>query len=69
MNGLNKRRKATFVSTLINNYGACWVKNIKDNVICLSKQQIKHAVAYLLVNYYFTVGPKILSDYWYSYGV
>ena len=27
------------------NYGAHWVKNIKDNVICLNKQQIKHAVA------------------------
>ena len=31
-----------------NNYGTCWVRNIKDNVLCLSKQQIKDAVAYLL---------------------
>ena len=38
----------------VNNYGARWVKNIKDNVTCLSKQQIKDAVAYLLFNYYFT---------------
>ena len=72
MNGLNKRRKATFVSSFdfstlytklphnkllmvlnnvidfcfdggeskhitINSYGARWVKNIKDNVICLNK--------------------------------
>ena len=29
-------------------YGARCVKNIKDNVICLNKQQIKDAVAYLL---------------------
>ena len=34
----------------INNYGACWVKNIK--------QQITDAVAYLLFNFYFTVGRK-----------
>ena len=39
-------------------YGAHWIKNIKDDVICLSKQQIKYAVAYLLPNCYFTVGPK-----------
>ena len=38
----------------VNNYGARWVKNIKDNVTCLSKQQTKDAVAYLLFNYYFT---------------
>ena len=31
----------------VNNYGARWVNNIKDNVICLNKQQIKDAVAYL----------------------
>ena len=40
-------------------YGTRWVKNIKDNVICLNKQQIKDAVAYLLSNCYFTIGPKI----------
>ena len=97
MNGINKRRKATSVSTFnfstlytklphnkllmvlnslidfrfdggecrymtVNNYGACWVKNIKDNVICLNKQQIKDAVAYILLNCYFTVGPKIFSQ-------
>ena len=80
MNGLNKRRKATSVSTFdfssfytklphnkflmvlnslidfcfdggenkyitVNNCGARWVKNIKDNVTCLNKQQIKDAVA------------------------
>ena len=98
MNGLNKRRKATSVSTFdvstlytklphnkllmvlinslidfyfdggeskyitVNNYGACWVKNIKDNVICLNKQQIKNAVAYLLHNCYFTVSLKIFCQ-------
>ena len=71
MNGLNKRRKATSVSTFdfstlytklshnkllmvlnslidfcfdggecqyitVNNYQACWVNNVKDNVICLT---------------------------------
>ena len=46
----------------VNNYGARWVKNIKDNVICLNKQQIKDAVAYLLLNCYFTVGPKIFCQ-------
>ena len=45
-----------------NNYGARWVKNIKDNVICLNKQQIKDAVAYLLLSCYFTVGPKIFCQ-------
>ena len=97
MNGLNKRRKATSVSTFdfstlctklphnkllmvlnsvidfcfdggesryitVNNYGAFWVKNIKDNVICLNKQQIKDAVAYLLFTCYFTVGSKIFCQ-------
>ena len=42
-----------------NSYGTRWVKNIKDNVICLNKQQINDAVAYLLSNCYFTVGPNI----------
>ena len=94
MNGLNKQRKATSVSTFdfsslytklpnkkllmvlnsltdlyfdggenkyitVNNYGACCVKNIKDNEICLDKQQIKNAVTYLLLNCYFAVGTKI----------
>ena len=44
------------------NYGAPWVKNIKDNVICVNKQQIKDAVAYLLLNCYFTVDPKIFCQ-------
>ena len=43
----------------VNNYRAPWVKNIKDNVICINKEQIKDAVAYLLLNCYFIVGPKI----------
>ena len=46
----------------VNNYGARWVINIKDNVICLNKQQIKDAVAYILLNCYFTVGPKIFCQ-------
>ena len=46
----------------VNNYGAHWVKNLKDNVICLNKQQIKDAIAYLLLNCYFTVGPKIFCQ-------
>ena len=45
-----------------NNYGTRWVKYIKDNVICLNKQHIKDAVAYLLFNCYFTVGPKIFCQ-------
>ena len=43
----------------VNNYGARWVKNIKDNVICLKKQERKDAVAYLLFNFCFIVSPKI----------
>ena len=46
----------------VNNYGARWVKNIKDNVICLNKQQIKDAVCYLLLNCYFIVGLKIFCQ-------
>ena len=46
----------------VNNYGARWVKNIKDKVICLNKQQIKDAVAYLLLNCCFTVDPKIFCE-------
>ena len=45
----------------VNSYGARWVKNIKDNVICLKQQQIKDPVAYLLLNCYFTVDPKIFG--------
>ena len=36
-----------------------WVINIKDNIICLKKQQKKDAVAYLLFKYSFNAGPKI----------
>ena len=43
----------------VNSYVARWVKNIKNNVICLNKQQIKDAVSYLLCNCYFTVGSKM----------
>ena len=32
-------------------------KKIKDHAICLNKQQIKDAVASVLFNCYFTVGP------------
>ena len=46
----------------VNNYGARWVNNIKDNVICLKKHQIKDAVAYVLLNCYFTVGPKMFCQ-------
>ena len=46
----------------VNNYRAGQVKNIKDDVICLNKQQIKDAVADLLLNCYFTVGPKIFCQ-------
>ena len=46
----------------VNKYGACWVKNTKDNIICLDKQQKKYAVAYLLFNCCVTVGPKIFCQ-------
>ena len=46
----------------VNYYGARWVKNIKDNVISLNRQQIKDTVAYLFFNYYFTVGLKIFCQ-------
>ena len=46
----------------VNNYEARWVDNIKDNVICLNKQQIKDACSYLLLNCYFPVGPKIFCQ-------
>ena len=45
----------------VNNYQTRWVNNVKDNVTCLNKQQIKDVVAYLLLNCYFAVGPKIFS--------
>ena len=46
----------------VNNYRARWIKNIKDNVICVNKQQIKDAAADLLFNCHFTVGPKIFCQ-------
>ena len=39
-------------------YGVSWIKDTKDNQICLNKQQIKDAVADLLLNCYLTVGHK-----------
>ena len=42
--------------------GARWVKHIKDNVICLNKQQIKDAATYLFFDCYFTVRPKIFCQ-------
>ena len=51
--------QSTYIT--VNSYGVRWVKNIKDNTICLIKQQMKDAVVYLLSNCYFTVGPNILS--------
>ena len=39
------------------------VKDIKDNVICFNKQQIKDAVAYLIFNcYLIVVGPKLFCQ-------
>ena len=46
----------------VNDYGARWAKYINNNVICPNKQQIKYAVAYLLFNCYFIVGPKIFCQ-------
>ena len=56
-------RKANFNSTFnfcfdggekkdiaVSSCAAHWVKDIKDNQICLNKQQIKDLVAYLLFN-------------------
>ena len=40
---------------------ARWVKIIKDDRICLNKQQID-AATYLLFNCFFTVGPKIFCQ-------
>ena len=97
VNGINKRRKASSVSTFIfctlytkfphnelvmvlncltdfcfdegeskyitvKSCGVRWVKHIKYNGICLNKQQINDAVAYLLFNCYFTVDPKIFCQ-------
>ena len=47
---------------IVNNYEAHWVNNIINIVICLTKQHIKDAVAYLLFNCYFTVGRKIFCQ-------
>ena len=101
MNGLNKQRKATSVSTfdfsmlytklphnkllmvlnnlidfcfdggeskyiIVNNYGARWVKNIEDNVICLNKQQTKDAVSYLLLNCYWLLRSLLVPKIFYQ---
>ena len=50
----------------VNTYWARWVKNIKDNVICFNKQQVKDAVTYLLFNCYFNVDPNI---FWQIIGI
>ena len=34
---------------IVSSYGARWVKYIKNKETCLNKQQIKDAVAYLLL--------------------
>ena len=64
MNGLNSLTDFCFDGgeckyIRVDNYGARWVNNIKDKIICLNKQEIKDAAAYLLLNCYFTVGPKV----------
>ena len=41
-----KLKKSEYIT--VNSYGAHCVKNIKHNVICPIKLQIKDAVAYLL---------------------
>ena len=46
----------------VNSYGAHWVKSIQCNTICLNKQQIIDAVAYLPSNSYFTTGLKIFCQ-------
>ena len=46
----------------VNSYGARWVKDIKDNVICLNKQLVKDMNVYLLFNCCFTIGPKIFCQ-------
>ena len=43
-------------------YEVRWLKDIKGNVICLIKHQIKDAVAYLLCNFYFLVVLKIFCQ-------
>ena len=47
----------------VNNYGDRWVNNMKNNKICLNKEQIKKAFAYLLFNCYFTIGPTIFCQF------
>ena len=51
----------------VNSYEALWEKNIKDNVICLNKHQIKDAVAisFLIV----ILLLALLPHYFYSYRV
>ena len=52
-------------SIVVSSFAAPWVPNIKDikhNIICLSKHQIKDVVAYHLSNCHFTVGLA-LPDY------
>ena len=46
----------------INKFGARWIREVNNNRICFSKQQMKDAVSYLLSNCYFTVGLKIFCQ-------
>ena len=46
---LNRLRDNYFDGGEKNSYGTRCVKSIKDNVICLSKYQVKDAVAYLFL--------------------
>ena len=59
------RKKLSMVHNSLTNF--CFgegekITNIKDNVIYLNKHQIKDAVVHLLLNWYSTIGPKILCD-------
>ena len=46
----------------INKFVARWIREVNNNRICFSKQQMKDAVSYLFSNCYFTVGPKIFCQ-------
>ena len=46
----------------INKFGARCIREVNNNRICFSKQQMKDAVSYLLSNCFFTVDPKIFCQ-------
>ena len=54
----------------VNYFGARWVKDKIDSLLCFSKQDIKDAVNYVPSNCYFTVGKKMFSqkNVQYTYG-